>query len=127
MADVLANGCRWEKDPESGGVDVNWQRASRPHPIQSLGAKPLRLIGLAWLSSIWLVSTLRGYFLAHSMHVVTPGNASSRAAAMGLSHRLHRLRVDFCFELMTTSRCTRQPLRVRHAIVRPACRGDHRV
>src|SRR3954463_11348249 len=76
---------------------------------------------------MWLVSTLRGYFLAHSMHVVTPGNASSRAAAMGMSHRLHSLRVDFCFELMTTSRCARQPLRVRHAIVRPAYRGDHRV
>ena len=50
---------------------------------QSFGAKPLRLMGLAWLSSIPLVSIFRGCFLAHSMQVVTPGNASRRAGAIG--------------------------------------------
>jgi len=57
---------------------------------QSVGAKPVRSIGLAWLISMPLVSTFRGYFLAHSMHVVTPGSASSRAAAIGLPQRAHR-------------------------------------
>src|SRR5947209_17446021 len=30
-----------------------------------------------------LVSIFRGFFLAHSMHVVTPGRASNLAGAMG--------------------------------------------
>ena len=38
-----------------------------------------------------LVSTLRGFFLAHSMHVVTPGNASNRAAEIGRSQRMQSL------------------------------------
>ena len=58
---------------------------------QSVGANPLRLIGLAWLSSMPRVSTFRGCRRAHSMQVVTPGNASRRAAAMGLPQRLHNL------------------------------------
>jgi hypothetical protein len=58
---------------------------------QSLGANPLRLIGLAWLNSIPLVSTFRGWRLAHSIQVVTPGRASSRAGAIGFPQRLHGL------------------------------------
>jgi hypothetical protein len=62
---------------------------------QSFGAKPLRLMGLAWLSSIPLVSIFRGYFLAQSMHVVTPGSASSRAGAMGRLQSQHSFRWAF--------------------------------
>ena len=77
-----------------------------PQPTnQSLGANPFRLIGLAWLSSIPLVSIFRGCFLAHSMHVVTPGSASSRASAIGRSQSAHslrfgRLRSDGSFDPM---------------------------
>lgn len=53
-----------------------------------MGANPFLLIGLAWLSSMRLVSTLRGYFLAQVMHVVTPGSASNLAGAIGSPQRL---------------------------------------
>lgn len=49
----------------------------------------MRLMGLAWLKSTWLVSTLIGYFLAHSMHVVAPGRASILAKAIGFPQMLH--------------------------------------
>jgi hypothetical protein len=71
--------------------------------IQSLGANPVRSIGLAWLSSIMLVSTLRGCLRAQSMQVVTPGRASSRSEEMGLLHRPQSFRGGFFSSLMTTT------------------------
>ena len=56
--------------------------------IQSERAKPVRSIWLASLMSTLLGSNFGGFFLAHSMHVVTPGSASSRVGAIGLPHRL---------------------------------------
>jgi hypothetical protein len=57
--------------------------------FQSVGANPFRLIGLAWLRSSLLVSTLTGCFLAHSMHIVVPGSASRRAGAIAFPHKEH--------------------------------------
>ena len=48
-------------------------------------------MGLAWLNSTPLVSALRGYFLAQTMQVVTPGSASSRAGSIGFPHQVQSL------------------------------------
>jgi hypothetical protein len=83
--------CRMQNAEE----DLAGLRSAFCVPSQSVGAKPLRLIGLAWLSSTPLVSTFRGYFLAQSMQVVTPGRAANLAAGMGEPHRLQRFVADF--------------------------------
>ena len=48
-------------------------------------------MGLAWLRSTPLTSIFRGFFRAHSMHVVTPGRASSLSGEIGLPHRAQGL------------------------------------
>jgi hypothetical protein len=44
-----------------------------------------------------LVSTFRGCFLAHSMHVVTPGKASRRCGEIGLLQSPQSFRLDSLF------------------------------
>ena len=58
-------------------------------PRQSFGANPFRLIGLASLRSYFRGSTFGGKRLAQFTQTVTPGNASSRAAAIGWPHTVH--------------------------------------
>lgn len=58
----------------------------------SLGANPFLLIRLASLSSIMLVSTLRGCLRAQSMQVVTPGRASSLNSEIGSPQSWQSLR-----------------------------------
>ncbi len=64
-----------------GGLPDFWFRVSGL--INRWGAKPLRLIGLAWLSSTPLVSTFLGYFLAQSMQVGDAGKGGQSGGGDG--------------------------------------------
>jgi hypothetical protein len=71
---------------------------------QSDGAKPLRLIGLDWLRSTSRSSSFFGGFrFAHSMHVVTSGNACSLPGEIGRPHRTHAFPMAFCVVFMAHS------------------------
>jgi hypothetical protein len=47
------------------------------------------------------MSTFGGFFLAHSMHVLTPGMAANRAAGISAPHMLQTLPGDFRSFFMT--------------------------
>jgi hypothetical protein len=48
-------------------------------------------MGLDSLRSYFFTSMRGGCFFAHSKHVVTPGSASSLAAAIAFPHTLHNV------------------------------------
>src|SRR3954447_14354398 len=85
------------------GRPVGAASAAVFRPRQSDGAKPFRLIGLAWLNSTLDVSTLRGYFFAQSIQVVTPGRASSRPGAIGWPQMLQSFLACVRSSLITAS------------------------